>query len=345
MQAFISPSLAPGAYRLQVWANPAGAPFPGPANKAAEAYITVLAPGQPPPPPPPPGFDFSISAEPSSQSIRAGRSAEFKVAVGLISGTAQPVLLSLTGLPDEASYAFDPASGTPPFESLLTISTDAPTAAGTYPLTIIGEGDGLTRSASISLSIEAAEEAREEAMSSLSISVSPASIRLGESVSVAGELSPAMATAIKLIYRRPDGSELARDVAISASGAFSDSFKPDLAGAWAVRAAWAGDASHKPSESPPASFSVLEARPAREFWEAIPGGSTGLVAMGLIALGIAVAALALKGRGAKPPAEPTPPEGGGEPEAPSPTAAGLCPNCGAEYPEGSAFCPKCGEKL
>jgi len=342
MQAFISPSLAPGAYRLQVWANPAGAQFPGPANKAAEAYITVLVPGQPPPPPPPPGFDFSISAEPSPQSIRAGGSAEFKVAVGPISGTAQPVLLSLTGLPDGASYAF-PASGTPPFASLLTISTDASTAAGTYPLTIMAESGGLTRSASISLSIEAAEEAREEAMSSLSISVSPASIRLGESVSIAGGLSPAMATAIKLIYRRPNGSELARDVATSASGAFSDSFKPDLAGAWSVRAAWAGDAAHKPSESSPASFSVLEAQPARGFWEAIPGGLTSLMAMGFIALGIAAAALALRGRGAKPPTEPTPPEG--EPEAPSTTAAGRCPSCGAEYPEGSAFCPKCGKRL
>ncbi|MEM3022716.1 MAG: zinc ribbon domain-containing protein [Candidatus Bathyarchaeia archaeon] len=336
MAISVGPSVAPGTYRLQVWANPAGAPFPGPANKYANAYVVVLAPGQPPPPPPP-EFDFSISAEPASGSLRAGGAAEFKVAISLVSGMAQPVSLGLEGLPDGASYAFDPASGTPAFASLLTISTVASVAPGTYALSITGEGGGLTRSASISLSIEAAGRPMGE--SSLSISASPASIRLGESLSVSGALSPPLAAGIKLVYRRPDGSELAKEVATSESGAFSDSLKPDMAGAWTVRAAWSGDSGHRGCESSPAYFSVLEAQPprAKEFWEEIPGGLTGLMAMSLIALGIAIAALALKGRGPKPASEAAPP--------PETSAAARCPNCGAEYPEGSAFCPKCGEKV
>ncbi len=265
MTVSVGPSVAPGTYALQVWANSAGASFPGPANKAANAYVVVLAPGQPPPPPPP-EFDFSISAEPASGSVRAGGAAEFKVAISLVSGMAQPVSLGLMGLPDGASCAFDPASGMPTFASLLTISTDASVAPGTYPLTIMGEGGGLTRSASISLLIEAA--GRPTGESSISISVSPTSLKIGESLSVSGALSPPLAAGIKLVYRRPDGSELAREVAASASGAFSDSFNPDAVGAWTVRAAWSGDSGHKAAESAPASFSVFEAQPppTKQFW-------------------------------------------------------------------------------
>ncbi len=188
--------------------------------------------------------------------------------------------------------------------------------------------------ATVSLTIEKAKAA-----SSISLSVSPASLKVGESVSVVGTLSPPIATAIELVYRRPDGVELSRQIATSASGAFSDSFKPDMAGAWSVRARWAGDADREGFEGAPASFSV-ETPPPKQFWEEVPGGAMGLAAV-LIALAILVAALALRGRGGRGGAGPAP----AAPPPSTPTAAGLCPSCGAEYPKGSAFCPKCGEKL
>jgi hypothetical protein len=282
----------------------------------------------------PPPFNFAIKATPESRSVKAGKSATFTVSVILASGTAQPISLSLDGLPDDASHSFSPASGTPTFTSTLTITTEASAPPGTYQLTIKGEGGGVAQYATVSLTIEKAKAA-----SSISLSVSPASLKVGESVSVVGTLSPPIATAIELVYRRPDGVELSRQIATSASGAFSDSFKPDMAGAWSVRARWAGDADREGFEGAPASFSV-EAPPPKQFWEEVPGGAMGLAAV-LIALAILVAALALRGRGGRGGAGPAP----AAPPPSTPTAAGLCPSCGAEYPKGSAFCPKCGEKL
>ncbi|MEM4979118.1 MAG: zinc ribbon domain-containing protein [Candidatus Bathyarchaeia archaeon] len=284
----------------------------------------------------PPPFNFAIKATPESRSVKAGKSATFTVSVILASGTAQPISLSLEGLPEDTSHSFSPASGTPTFTSTLTVSTEASAPPGTYQLTIRGEGGGVAQYATISLTIEKAKAA-----SSLSLSVSPTSLKLGESVSVVGTLSPAIAATVELVYRRPDGFELLKQVATSASGAFSDSLRPDMVGAWSVRARWAGDADREGCESAPASFSV-EAPPPKPWWEAIPGGLTGLMALILIALAIVIAALAMRGRGPRGGAQPAP--------APAPPAtptavANRCPNCGAEYPEGSAFCPKCGEKI
>jgi hypothetical protein len=284
----------------------------------------------------PPPFNFAIEATPGSRSVKAGKSATFAVTVRLVSGTAQPVSLNLEGLPEDASFSFSPASGTPTFTSTLTVSTETSAPPGTYQLTIKGEGGGVAQSATVGLTIEKAKEA-----SSISLSVSPASLKVGESVSVAGALSPAVATTVELVYRRPDGFELSKQVATSASGAFSDSFKPDLAGAWSVRARWAGDADRESSESAPVQFSV-EAPPPKQFWEQLPGGPMGLMAIVLIALAVAIVALILRGRGPRRGADPAPTP---TPPAAPTAAAKRCPNCGAEYPEGSAFCPKCGEKI
>lgn len=302
---------------------------PNRANNMASLPFTV---GAAPPP-----FNFAIEATPASRSVKAGKSATFTVTVRLVSGTAQSVSLSLEGLPDGASYSFSPASGTPTFTSTLTVSTDASAPPGTYQLTIRGEGGGVSQYATVSLTVEKAK-----APSSLSLSVSPTSLKVGESLSIAGTLSPPIATTVELVYRRPDGFELTKSVATSATGAFSDSFKPDMAGAWSVRARWAGDADRESSESAPVSFSV-EAPPPKQFWEEIPGGLTGLMAIALVALVIVIAALALRGRGPRGGAQPTPAPAPAPPAAPS--AARRCPNCGAEYPEGSAFCPKCGEEI
>ena len=113
-----------------------------------------------------------------------------------------------------------------------------------------------------------------------------------------------------------------------------------MAGAWSVRARWAGDADREGFEGAPVLFSVEAPPPPKQFWEEVPGGAMGLSAAVLIALAILIAALVLRGRirGGAGPAPAAPPQS-------TPTDAGRCPSCGAEYPEGSAFCPKCGGKL
>ncbi len=58
-------------------------------------------------------FDFTLRAEPTAQTAKAGQSGTFTVNVDRVSGTVQPVALSLTGLPGGASYSFSPGSGPP----------------------------------------------------------------------------------------------------------------------------------------------------------------------------------------------------------------------------------------
>jgi len=108
--------------------------------------------GQPPPPPPPlPGqeFDFYVTAVPTEQTVMSP--VTYKVTVDVTSGTPQPVQLDLTGAPAGLSYIFSPPSGTPSYNSTLTITTTSNLPAGTYPLTIKASGAGKDRYKLLSL--------------------------------------------------------------------------------------------------------------------------------------------------------------------------------------------------
>ncbi|MGC8961628.1 MAG: hypothetical protein ACP5K1_04185 [Candidatus Bathyarchaeia archaeon] len=103
-------------------------------------------------------------------------------------------------------------------------------------MTITGIEDGITHS--IVVTLEIAENKKESALTS---SVNPSSLKIGEQVSVGGAISPALSTAIKLVYIRPDGFEMAKHLQIPASGVFSDIYKPDTSGLWWVKARWSGN--------------------------------------------------------------------------------------------------------
>jgi thermitase len=100
------------------------------------------------------GFDFGVSATPGTRTISRGQSTSFTVSVTLISGTTQSVSLSLTGVPSGAASSFSRLSGNPTYSSTLTISTSTTVATGSYPLTIRGTSSGLTRSTTVTLSIQ-----------------------------------------------------------------------------------------------------------------------------------------------------------------------------------------------
>jgi hypothetical protein len=98
-------------------------------------------------------FDFSIYASPSTQTILPGQSATYTVSVTLLSGSTQPVSLSLSGLPTTSSYSFTPSVGYPTFSAKLTISTSRTSRPEAYEVTIVGAGGGRTHSLPISLSL------------------------------------------------------------------------------------------------------------------------------------------------------------------------------------------------
>jgi hypothetical protein len=102
----------------------------------------------------PPPFDFSISVEPSSLTIRQGESATYRVTVTSLSESTQRVSLSLSGYHETMSYSFNPSSGNPTFTSTLTITTSTSTPVGDYTLTITGGDGGKTRTTGITLHVE-----------------------------------------------------------------------------------------------------------------------------------------------------------------------------------------------
>lgn len=143
----------PGTYTINMAAVGGGV------QKRMSITLTVVAGGQPPPS----GFDFSITAKPDIQSLRPEGSVVYDVYVDLTAGTSETVSLTLSGLPEDATYAFDPPTGLPYFPSTLTVyvpqytAAGAPMPAGTYTLTVAVEGAGLVRTATTTLVVQAAE--------------------------------------------------------------------------------------------------------------------------------------------------------------------------------------------
>ncbi|MET9230379.1 proprotein convertase P-domain-containing protein [Lentzea sp. NPDC003310] len=99
-----------------------------------------------------PGQDFSVSVSPASGSVTAGQAATTTVGTATVSGDAQTVQLSASGLPSGATASFSPASVQTGSSSTLTISTTASVAAGTYPVTITAAGTA-NRTATYTLTV------------------------------------------------------------------------------------------------------------------------------------------------------------------------------------------------
>lgn len=99
-------------------------------------------------------FNFNIDVKPVVSEIKQGETASFTVDIGLASGTTVIVELSLTGLPRDLIYMFEPNFGNPPYKSILTIETTKEVPIGNYNFTIIGSGGGITRTNPVELSIE-----------------------------------------------------------------------------------------------------------------------------------------------------------------------------------------------
>lgn len=77
-------------------------------------------------------------------------------------------------------------------------------------------------------------------------SVSPQTVKKGESVDVSGSIDPAIENVtVILVYKRPNASTVTRNLKTDVEGTFRESFQPDVEGSWSVNASWSGDARHK----------------------------------------------------------------------------------------------------
>lgn len=125
---------------------------------------------------PPP--DFSMFAEPDSQSVVAGQTANYTVTLTALNNFNVPVTLSVTGLPAGATANFTVNLLTPSATGnsvRLDVATGT-AAPGTSQLTIIGASGTLQHAAQVSLTILAQGQ--------VTVSISPISpsVRVGETV-------------------------------------------------------------------------------------------------------------------------------------------------------------------
>jgi hypothetical protein len=119
--------------------------------------------------------DFSISASPSSLTIKQGAFASSTITVTSLNGFNSAVGLSFSGCPTGATCILSPPSVTPPSggSATSTLSINAGTAAvKTYTLTVIGTSGSLTHSTTISLRVGAPPTA------DFSLSASPRSLSI-----------------------------------------------------------------------------------------------------------------------------------------------------------------------
>jgi len=118
------------------------------AKGAVSIAINIVSAQQPTP------FTFALSVTPSTWSVDRGGQGSFTVVVTLTGGTAGPVQLSVSGLPQDATYTFSSNPVTPTATLTLTISTATTTPLGTYTITITGTAaDGSTASTTIQLAV------------------------------------------------------------------------------------------------------------------------------------------------------------------------------------------------
>ena len=114
---------------------------------------------------------FTLSASPTSVSVKAGASGTSTVTTMVSGGFSSAVALTASGQPTGVTVGFSPASIAAPGSgtSTATFTVGSATVAGTYSITITGTGGGITHTAAVSLTVSAATAG------AFTVSVSPTS--------------------------------------------------------------------------------------------------------------------------------------------------------------------------
>ncbi len=98
--------------------------------------------------------DFSITPNPTTQTVVAGSSPTYMINTMVLSGTAETINpLMVSGLPAGVTATFNPTSVTAGGSSTLTVTVPAGTAASTSTLTITAMAPSKTHTTTVSLTV------------------------------------------------------------------------------------------------------------------------------------------------------------------------------------------------
>ena len=99
--------------------------------------------------------DFTITGNPTSSNVAQGGTGTYSIHVGALNGFNSPVSLTVSGAPPGANPVLSTASGTPDFDTTLTITLPADSPTGSFTLTVIGTGGGQSHQLNLVLTVSA----------------------------------------------------------------------------------------------------------------------------------------------------------------------------------------------
>jgi subtilisin-like proprotein convertase family protein len=149
--------------------------------------------------------DFTISPNPQSRSISAGNSTTYAVNTTVLSGSAQQISLSISGLPTGVTASFNPTTITAGGSSTLTVNTATTTAAGTSNLTITGTGASATHTTSVALTVS-----NNNNPPTVNITSPTNNSTVSGTVSVAATASDSDGTVASVKFDLPDGTSVTK---------------------------------------------------------------------------------------------------------------------------------------
>ena len=118
-------------------------------------------------------FNIQLTSQPQL-AVTQGGTAAFLISVNPVSGAQSQVSLSVNA-PSGLNAHFIPSIGTPPFQSILTITTTASTPLSTYTMSITATSSSATHSLCIALAVLSTSPATSTASSSQSSVACPVS--------------------------------------------------------------------------------------------------------------------------------------------------------------------------
>jgi len=205
------------------------------------------------------GANFTLSVQPASQTVNRGASQTFTVTATSIGGFNKPVYLSLSGHQTGVTYDFNPNPITPPSggstSSTLTVYASSTASLETRTLTITASAPdpGITHTGTVSLTVAGKTD------TAISCSLSVATIRQGQNVTISGSITPnpGANNDVILEYSADGGSTWGTiaTVKTDSGGSFSYVWSPSQ-GNYKVRSRWDGSATYNGATSSQQSLTV-----------------------------------------------------------------------------------------
>jgi hypothetical protein len=144
MTITVGSSTPAGTYPITVAGNGGGV------QQSTSVTLTVTA-----------GPTFTLAASPASLSVTPGNQGTSTITTSVSGGFSNSIALSASGAPTGTTISFNPSTIAAPGAgtSTMTITVGSSTPAGTYPITVAGNGGGVTQTANVTLAVVGASTA------------------------------------------------------------------------------------------------------------------------------------------------------------------------------------------